>query len=318
MDTPSASSETTPLNIDSAAQAFASLLEPKKQEISEATESEATPTEAADEEVNVEAQDDQPEEVSEDGTVTIEVDGKQVTMTKAELAEAYKNGLRQSDYTKKTMEVAEQRKAAEAEIARAREERTRYEYGLNQANAVLAAQLQERTAEQWDALAKTDPAAWVAERSLYEQRYAAYQQNQQQLQQLQAMSKAEAQAQRQSYLAQQQEELLAKLPDWKDAAKASAEKQALAKYLQEQGFEDSLISQIADHRHVLVARKAMLYDLMMSKASAAAKKVQAAPQKVVKPGVGDSPRLDGRSAAMQRLSKSGRVEDAAAVFASFI
>src|SRR5688572_20722414 len=76
--------------------------------------------------------------------VTVLVDGKPVELTKAQIAEAHKGSLRQADYTKKTQEVAEQRKAAEAETAKAREERARYAEGLNKAQAVLEAQLQEQ------------------------------------------------------------------------------------------------------------------------------------------------------------------------------
>ena len=318
MDTPSASSD-TPLSVDSASQVFAALLDPPQEQApSEAAEPEATPPEATEEDAPVEAADDQPSEEAEDGTVTIEVDGKPVTLSKQELADAYKNGLRQSDYTKKTMEVAEQRKAAEAEVAKARQEREAYQSNLQKLSNQLEGALQEQSQINWQQLLESDPVEYLKQQHLYQQRYAALQENQRQQAALAEHAKAEAEASHRSYLAQQQEALLAKLPDWTDASKASAEKQAIAKYLVDQGFEDGLISQISDHRQVLVARKAMLYDQMVSKASAAAKKVAQAPQKVIKPGVGDSPRVDGRSSAMQKLGKSGSVQDAAAVFRSIL
>ena len=61
----------------------------------------------------------------------------------------------------------------------------------------------------------------------------------------------------------------------------------------------------------------MLYDQMMSKAQAAAKKVSTLPTKVERPGVAaEAPGLDKRTSAYQKLAKSGKVEDAAAIFAS--
>lgn len=317
MDNPSTESSTGPLNINSAASAFASLLDPPEVKKDEQPEGPAEPESSDETEAEpVEATDEQP---SEDGEkVTIEVDGKTVELSKEELAEAYKNGLRQSDYTKKTMEVAEQRKAAEAEIAKAQQERYEYAVNLQKMAAQLEGALEQQSQIDWQALLESDPVEYLKQQNLYQQRQAAYQNTLSQQQQLAAQAQADQAQARQAYLAQQQEALLAKLPDWKDAAKAQAEKSAIAQYLKDTGFEDDLISQVADHRQVLIARKAMLYDQMMSKAQAAAKKVAAAPQRVVKPGQGESPRVDGRSSAMQRLGKSGKVEDAAAVFASFI
>lgn len=317
MDNPSTESSTGPLNINSAASAFASLLDPPEVKKDEQPDAPAEPESSDETEAEpVEATDEQP---SEDGEkVTIEVDGKTVELSKEELAEAYKNGLRQSDYTKKTMEVAEQRKAAEAEIAKAQQERYEYAVNLQKMAAQLEGALEQQSQIDWQALLESDPVEYLKQQNLYQQRQAAYQNTLSQQQQLAAQAQADQAQARQAYLAQQQEALLAKLPDWKDAAKAQAEKSAIAQYLKDTGFEDDLISQVADHRQVLIARKAMLYDQMMSKAQAAAKKVAAAPQRVVKPGQGESPRVDGRSSAMQRLGKSGKVEDAAAVFASFI
>lgn len=308
MDT-STEAPITALNIDSGAAAFADLLEPPKQE----------------EEANVDTEIDPPKEESEveapaedDSDITIEVDGKSVKLSKEELAEAYKNGLRQSDYTKKTMEVAETRKVAEAEIVKARQEREAYGQNLNKMAAQLEGALQEQQKIDWQQLLDADPVEYLKQQHLFQQRQAAYQQTQQAQQQLAMQHQAEQANARQLTLSQQQEELLAKLPDWKDPAKAKAEKAAIGDYLKSIGFDNEAVSNISDHRAVILARKAMLYDQMLTKANAATKRVQAAPQRVVKPGVGDSPRTDGRSAAMQRLGKSGRVEDAAAVFASFL
>jgi hypothetical protein len=61
----------------------------------------------------------------------------------------------------------------------------------------------------------------------------------------------------------------------------------------------------------------MLYDQMIAKASAAAKKVSTLPTKVERPGSGKTG-LDQRSSAFQRLTKSGSVDDAAAVFRSIL
>ena len=314
MDTPSSESNNAPLNTNTAADAFNSLLtlpkEPEK--TAEAREAEALDEVAAQAVAEVEAV--EPDE----GKVTIEVDGKPLELSKAELAEAYKNGLRQADYTKKTMESAEVRKTADAEIHQARQERQAYAQGLHKNALQLEAVMEQQSSIDWDALISSDPQEALRQQHLLQKRQAAYQQTVLELQRVNQHSQAEQAEQMKHYRASQQQELLAKLPEWKDASKATAEAASIKTYLKSQGFEDALIDTIQDHRHVVISRKAMLYDAMIQKAQAAAKKVQALPQKVVRPGVGDTPHLDGRSSAMQKLSKSGKVEDAASVFASFI
>ena len=90
------------------------------------------------------------------------------------------------------------------------------------------------------------------------------------------------------------------------------------KTLVEQGFDATAVNNVSDSKTVVIARKAMLYDQMMSKAQSAAKKVSTLPTKVERPGVGSVEGLDRRTSAFQKLGKSGRVDDAAAVFAGLI
>ena len=321
MDTPSTESTNQPLDQNTAADAFSLLMTPEvieksaKELEAEALDELTAKSELEDEqEPVIEAeQDDQDTQ-----KVTIEVDGKTVELTKAELADAYKNGLRQADYTQKTMAVAEAKKAAEAETLKAQQEKQAYAVELQKIAAQLEGALESQSKIDWNELLQNDPVEYLKQQHLYNQRQAAYQQTIQQGQQLEAQAKAEQAERFQSYIQTQQEELLAKLPEWKDETKAAAEQAALKNYLKNQGFDSKSISDISDHRAVILGRKAMLYDQMMSKAQAASKKVQALPQKVVRPGVGESQNTDGRSAAMQRLNKSGRVEDAAVLFKHFL
>jgi hypothetical protein len=316
-DTPA--TEPGPLNENSAIAAFASFLEPPK---AEPKEGEApvvetpveTPLEAAVEKTDVEEEASDPDE-----TITIEVDGKAVEIKKSELPDLYKSGLRQADYTKKTTEVAEQRKAAEAEVAKAAQERHQYATSLQKLAVQLEGALEQQQNIDWDALIASDPVEALKQQHLLQKRQAAYQQTLHQLQGVDAQTKAEQAKKLDEYRSAQQQELLAKLPDWKDTQKATAEAALIKSYLKEQvGFDDAAINGITDHRAVLLARDAMLYRQMLSKAQAAAKKVAAAPQKVVRPGVTEGGKPDQRTAAMQRLDKTGRVEDAAEAFKSFL
>lgn len=318
-DTPAPQESTAPLSVNQAATLFAQAREPEKQqpeakaEEPAKVETEEKPTpEATQAEADPEKVEDKPSD--EEETVTIEVDGKAVELKKSELADHYKNGLRQADYTRKTMETAEQRKAAEAAQRQAQEERGRYAQGLQQAQALLQAQLQEQSQVDWQKLLETDPVEYLKQQHLANARQAQLQRVMLEQQQIHAQVQSEQAQRMQAFFQTQQQELLAKLPEWKDESKAKVERDAIRSYLKDQGFTDQEIGAIGDHRAVVMSRKAMLYDQMMSKAQAAAKKVAQLPQKVERPGGGESNPLDGRTAAMKRLEKSGSVRDAAAVF----
>ncbi|OOG15491.1 hypothetical protein BMS17_04000 [Pseudomonas sp. C9] len=243
------------------------------------------------------------------------MDGKEVQVPLSELLNGYQ---RQSDYTKKTMEAAEQRKTADAVVQQAQQERQQYAGELQRMAVQLEGVLEQQSQIDWNELRETDPMEFLKQQHLFQQRQALYQKNMSEQQQLAQQFQHEQAQAHQSYLAEQQDNLLAKLPDWKDDAKAAAEKTAISKFLQEQGFEAEDISSIADHRHVIVARKAMLYDQLMAKANVQAKKVQEAPQRVVKPGVTVNGNADGRTTAAKRHAKSGTVESGAEVFLQFL
>ncbi|WP_288082243.1 hypothetical protein [Pseudomonas sp.] len=312
MDNPSPESSTTPLNLDGAAAAFADILEPKA---AEATE-EAQPTEAA-------ATQEQPAPEATDAPdvemVEIDVDGYKVALPKDKAEKLEAERLMQADYTKKTMAAAEERKAAQAQSQQALQERQAYAQNLSRMQAQLEGALAEQNQSvNWQQLLETDPQQYLQQKHLWEQRQAALQQTYAQQQHLASIHQAEQQQRFQSHLQAQQQELLAKLPEWKDESKAKAEKVALREYLLSQGYDAQSVSNVADAKAVLLARKAMLYDQMISKAQVATKKVATLPSKVERPGSGANPSLDKRSGAFQRLSKSGSVDDAAAVFATLL
>lgn len=311
MDNPTTESN-QPLNLDSAAQAFSQVLDVEPEQEREQPASEQNqPTE----------QQEQPQgdpnaaPEPQDQMVTVKIDGKEVEVPLSELKNGYQ---RQQDYTKKTMEVSEQRKAAEAETQRAQYERQQYAQNLHNLRVQAEAALQSQSQIDWDRLIAENPQEALRQKHLMDQRQA-------QLQQVYAEQQRVAQAiqadQRQGYqrhLSEQHQQLVDKLPEWKDEAKAKAESAAIRDYLLGQGYDADAVNSVNDSRAVVIARKAMLYDQMISKADAATKKVANLPTRVEQPGSGASPNLDRRTAAFQKLSKTGRVEDAAQVFAQFL
>ena len=321
MDTPTQES-TGPLTTDEAGAAFAAMLEPqaKKTTPDIPAKVEPDPADPVEGETEEAKENDESDDAAQ--TFTFNIDGKDVELTLAQIAAGYKSELRQADYTKKTMATAgemkaaiEQRRTADAETAATREERQTNATNLQRMAVQLEGALQQQESIDWQALIDRDPVEYLKQKDLFDRRQTALHQNRQQQQHLYAQHQAEQQQLMETHAGRQREELLAKLPDWKDPKKASAERDEIKAYLIAEGYGADELGQVADHRAVLMARKAMLYDRVIADARAAAKKVATLPSRVERPGVTESNTVDKRGAAYQRHAKVGTVESAAAVFA---
>lgn len=313
MDTQSDS--TSALDVNQAAAAFATAFDPQPaipEETKVDTEidlkkAEETPSEP------VEASEETPAE--EPQTVPVVINGKTVEVPITELTASYQKDKAASE---KFEQAAALRKTADAEIAKTQQERASYAANLERMGLQLEVALQSQAQTDWAALLKSDPVEYLEQQRLANERQAQLNQVNQQRHAIAMQMQAEQQNAHQSYIQEQQQALLDKLPAWKDSAKALAERDALKTYLKAEGYDDASISGISDHKAVLLARKAMLYDQMISKATAATKKVATLPQKVERPGVADTGNLDKRTALYQKLSKSGSVDHAAALFSSIL
>jgi len=259
---------------------------------------------------------------------TVNIDGTDVELTKSELINGYKA---QKSSTQKFEAAAALRKEAEQVAEKARAERQQAAQGLQQAQSVLTAQLQEQNRIDWDALLEQDPIEYQKQKHLYDKRQAALQDIQIRGQQLAAQEHHERLKSYVQTVQTEQQELLAKLPEWKDAAKKSAEEKLIAEELLSRGFEpervygktnpdgtpDLSAPGITDHKIILLARDAMLYRQMMSKAKAAAQKVSNLPQRTVTPDAAPVS-IDKRGQQFQQLKKSGSPRDAVGLMANFV
>ncbi len=316
--TPAASVVQGPMSMAEAADALAGMLPDEGQEESSEAqlpeegaagdEELLTDADADDNETDSEQSDEDGDSEEEDQpqVFTVKVDGKEVEVTLDELQKGYS---RTQDYTRKTQQIAEVRKQTEAELQEVRAEREQYAQLLG----ALQAQVQQAAQPQvdWDRLYNEDPIEWVRQRELArenQEKAVAIQSEQQRLAQL---SQREQLQQREALLAQEQEALVAAIPEWKDSKKAQAEKAMLVQFGQKVGFTPDELKSVIDHRAVVMLRKAALYDQMMSKRGQIKPVTNNGPRPA-KPGAAG--RVSSNTEAMraqQRLAKTGRVDDAA-------
>jgi hypothetical protein len=315
---------TQPMTVADAASALDQLMLPldgeqQKTDKARLTEDNSEVAVSVDEELDVqddELSDETTEEQSEEGeeteeeeqpteVYTVKVDGKEVEVTLDELQKGYS---RTQDYTRKTQQIAETRKAVEAEAGAIRAEREQYAQLLG----ALKQQLESTEAPiDMDRLYNEDPIEWVRQSEVMRQRQdklAAIQSEQQRLSQLTAQQRAQ---EMQAHLATQQEALIQAVPEWKDSKKAQAEKALLVEFGKKIGFSDDELKNVYDHRAVVALRKAALYDQMMSKRGQIKPVINNGPRPAKPSAAGRVSTTTESTRAKQRLAKSGRVDDAA-------
>lgn len=259
------------------------------------------------------AEDDTPEPEAPQ-TYKIKVGGQEIEVSLDELKAGYQ---KDADYRQKTMALSDERRAAQAQLQQAAQERHQAAQALVENGSILKSQLQQFAQINWPALASQDPAQYVQLQAQYDALKQQWSQLTTHAAELQRVEAYHQQQNLQMTLQEEQQALLAKLPEWNDPAKAKQEKALIKEYLKGQGFTEGDIETIYDHRAVSVARKAMLFDQLMAKQPQAQAKAQKAPPRVERPGTGTRP-ADGRTQAMQQLTKTGNVKDAAQLMKAFL
>jgi len=251
-----------------------------------------------------EAEGYQDSEESEEETTDVyiaTVDGEQVEVTADDLIKSYQL---EATAQKRLYEAAEEKKRILTEAQQVEAERKHYAENLQ----LLAQSLQQMqsgnmTEQQWQQLYEEDPMAYMKAKEdvrSQQDRLQALQQEQ--------MVLAERQLQT------EQAKLLERIPQWKDAQVATKERNDIVTYAKRFGFSDQEIAATTDSRVVDLLRRAYLYDALQSRKPTATKKVKKAP-KMIKSG---QPKQkvnvsqQNRKTAFDKLSKSGRKEDAVA------
>lgn len=314
------------LTEDQAAERFAQMLSADEDGDSDEgeTQEDEESSEAADDDEAETSDDDaeQSEDDAEEGdgdeeqpaTYTVKIDGEEVQVT---LDEALKGYQRDKDYSRKTMALAEQRKAVDAEKATAAQDREAYRQALTKMEAFFASADQDDSAA-LDALRHTDPAefaARVVEKQRLDQQRQALKDEQARLDALSKQEQAELQQrQRAEYLQAEEAKLIDAIPEWKSADKRAADTKQIADYAASIGVPPEELDALADSRLVIALRDAAKWRALQAKKPAVQAKVDAV--KTAKPGSATqkTSKVTDLTRSKQRLAKTGRVEDAAAVF----
>ena len=325
-------------SITEAQEALLSLLEPEedKPETEEAQpteEEESQPveedesfeeeTEEEEESVEEEEESEEPDEESEEALYAVTVNGEEQEVTLDELMSGYS---RQSDYTRKTQDVAKERKQMGelqvqyiSEMHQARAERQQYLESLNQIIANSASNLDKFTNIDWESIKENDPIEYVTRKeefreaqekvqSMQRDQYMAHQKNIEDERQMRSRA-----------LQVENGKLADALPEWSEPEKQKKIVSDIRGYASSQGFTEEELNSLVDHRSLLVLMKAQKYDAMQ-KSDVKSKKLKNKPH-VIRSGKGvtrNSSDKSKRTAQMKRLKQSGHIKDASALFEDFV
>lgn len=277
----------------------------------EETESE----EAPEEEDNEEDSQDSNEEPAEPKRFKVKVAGEELELSQEELISYAQQG---ADYTKKTQQLAEQRKALDAEaqsVVQARQLRDTYAERLQMIEQMLTAQ---DSNEDLDNLRENDPIGYavkVADMQQKEKQMVAVQNERHRIAQEQ---QAEYGQNMQRFLATQAQELTKFIPEYADPEKGEVLRSSIRKFALSVGFSDQDLSNVVDHRQVLTLYKAMQYDKLQQSKPQVTKRVSEAPKTLQSGNGNKATSHDQMKRNHQQLRQTGKVRDAAKIFEQFI
>ena len=291
--------------------------EPLEEDVLEEEAEEESEEESEEEELDEDESEEEPEFYS------VKVDGEELEVSLDELVKGYS---RQSDYTRKTQELASQRdemaqlqKQWANEVSQAQAERQQYVEALGQFVQQSMVGLEQYANVDWESLREEDPIAFVTKKE-------EFRDAQERVRQAQAQQGIEAEKQKKEFakvkqmaLQEEHKKLIAAVPEWNEPEKRNELAKNLSSYALSQGFKQEELQELIDHRSLIVLMKAQKYDAL-EKSDVKAKKIKNKP-KVVRSGKGSTKKSDAKSkriASMKRLKQTGRAEDAASLFEDYV
>lgn len=241
--------------------------------------------------------------------LNVKVNGKDETVT---LAEALKGYQREADYTRRTMELGDQRRQFEAQVGQAASQLEAKHKEADTLLTYLADKLDFGwTKDRLEALRSEDPAQYMAVKDALDDNRRAY---------LAAKAAREKDfadrdaAQKEQFVTwrkEQQRLLLTKMPELADVAKQAKFESEVSKYLNGQGFTQEDVTQFMktfDHRHALIIRDAMRYRASKADAETTKIKLKALPKKA-KAGAKSDGKTTVLATARDKFRQSGSAKD---------
>jgi hypothetical protein len=251
----------------------------------------------------------------------ITVNGKQQRVSLDELKEGYSKG---SDYTKKTMELGEQRRSLDSELDAISKDKQavkqlREEYA--QKLQVVEQNLQTDENIDWVTLAQTDPTDYAVKKAEYDRKKELQLQVQQEKQKLAQEQRKEQERIYQNHIENERGKLIEAMPIFGDQKKAPKLMKDISEFAMKQGYTEQEVNMVVDHRAVRTLHDAMKYNQLLEKKNLQGKKVKPISRVVSSEGKNNTRSTDKQvrvNDRMKQLKKSGNVKDAQKVLSAML
>ncbi|QDP45657.1 MAG: putative scaffolding protein [Prokaryotic dsDNA virus sp.] len=286
-----------------------------EEEIVEEEELQADDFEETEETETLDDEQDEIEEQNEPQLYAVKVNGEDVEVTIDELQSSYS---RQADYTRKTQELAQQRKTVEEQQSEVAKNEAIYKELLPKMEAALSESL--GTEPDWETLYSNDPIGYVRERDLWNEKQQKLQAVQAEQTRLQEEDQVKQQEQIQKYMQYGEKQILNHVPEWKDKTIQQEEKLAIRDHaINDLGFTAEEINQVYDYRLLMGLRNSWMQNKTQKAVKKKPTQKASARNRVAKPGsVSRKKTSTPLKKSKARLAKSGKVQDAAKVFEQLI
>lgn len=271
-------------------------------------ETEETPAQAETAEAEAAETDDDTEATGAEQPqmVTVKIDGRTETVPLDEALQGYQ---RHRDYSRKTADLANERRQVDEQAKAVKEERQTY------ATMLVALRNQLQTGQEaepdWNQVYEADPIGYARKRDEWRDKQDKLAAANYELQRLQSVQQQEQAENLKQVVAQGRQKMVELHPAWKDQKVWDADRQAIVAYAQTRGYSPEEIAQAYDPRAIVSLHKARLYDELMAKRP---QPVVSRGPKVASAGAAPQGTASRLNAAQQRLARSGSVSDAAKVF----
>jgi hypothetical protein len=255
------------------------------------------------------------EDEPEEPAYTVKVAGEEIEVPLSELLQGYQ---RQSDYTRKTQSLAQQRAQIQQQAQLVQQLQSEVQSWQAQREQVEQMGGTDPGPEYWQDLQATDPVRYLIERDNWRETQRQRQEFEAKTAQLQQQAQQYHLMQQAQQLEQQREMLQQLIPEWQDSERASAEKGAIKHYGMSMGYSEGELDQLYDARAVAILRKAFQYDQLMERRSQLKPQPATSLSSASRPTGAVGRKQSDLTKAKQRLAKTGSVQDAQAAFSQLL
>tara|TARA_Y100001963_G_C6738720_1_gene427769 strand:- start:323 stop:1324 length:1002 start_codon:yes stop_codon:yes gene_type:complete len=329
-DNPATESASKPTNsMQETQQAFANLIATSRSEEPKSETKEAeTDNLATDNELSVDDVTEQDLVENEETTADsnqelydVTVNGQTQKVNLDELKQGYSKGL---DYTKKTMDLGDQRRNLETEkdtISKEKDEVSKLREEYAKKLSVVEQNLQVEDNIDWVKLAQDDPSDYAIKKAEYDKKKDLQDRIQKEQARVNEERKQEQEKVYQSFIQSENKKLIEKMPVFGDEKKVNKVMQDIGQFALKSGYTEQELNMLVDHRALITLYQAAKYDQLLQKKGLQDKKVKTNTRMVTSEAKNETQTTDKKirvNDRMKQLKRSGSIKDAQKVLSAML